>query len=61
VSDEKLWDESATSRHFQQTLAKKTISRRGVTHWANVDKQFKDKSHNSFSNQYRSFLFLQYG
>jgi len=46
---------------FQQTLAKKTISHRGATLWANVDQQFKDKSHNAFSNQYRSFLLLQYG
>jgi len=37
---------------------KKTISNRGATHWANVDHQFKDKSHNAFSNQYRSFLLL---
>jgi len=40
---------------------KKTISNRGATHWANVDQQFKDKSHIAFSNQYRSFLLLQYG
>jgi len=46
---------------FQQTLAKKTISNQGATHWANVDQQFKDKSHNAFSNQYRSFSLLQYG
>ena len=39
---------------------KKTISHRGATFWANVDQQFKDKSHNAFSNQYRSFLLLQY-
>jgi len=44
---------------FQQTLAKKQISHRGATHWENVDQQFKDKSHNAFSNQYRSFLLLQ--
>jgi len=46
---------------FQQTLAKKTISHRGAPLWANVDQLFKDKSHNAFSNQYRSFLLLQYG
>jgi len=46
---------------FQQTLAKTTISYRGATLWANVDQQFKGKSHNAFSNQYRSFLLLQYG
>jgi len=45
---------------FQQTVAKKTISHRGATFWANVDQQLKDKSHNAFSNQYRSFLLLQY-
>jgi len=39
----------------------KTMSHRGVTLWANVDQQFKIKSHNAFSNQYRSFLLLQYG
>jgi len=46
---------------FQETLAKKTISHRGATLWANAEQQFKDKSHNAFSNQYRSFLLLQYG
>ena len=46
---------------FQQTLAKKKIFNRGATHWANVDQQFKDKSHIAFSNQYQSFLLLQYG
>jgi len=40
---------------------KKTISSRGATHWVNVDQQLKDKSHIAFSNQYRSFLLLQYG
>ena len=40
---------------------KKTISNRGATHWASADQQFKDKSHIAFSNQYRSFLLLQYG
>jgi len=40
---------------------KKTISNRGATHCSNVDQQFKDKSHIAFSNQYRSFLLLQYG
>jgi len=30
---------------------KKTISHRGATLWANVDQQFKDKSHNAFSRQ----------
>jgi len=46
---------------FQQTLAKKTISHRGAILWANVDQQFKDLSHKAFSNQYPSFLLLQYG
>jgi len=40
---------------------KKTISHRVATLWANVDHQFKDKSLHAFSNQYRSFLLLQYG
>jgi len=40
---------------------KQTISYRGATLSANVDQQFKDKSHNAFRNQYRSFLLLQYG
>jgi len=40
---------------------KKTISNRGATLWANVDQQFKGQSHIAFSNQYRSFLLLQYG
>jgi len=46
---------------FNKRLQKKTISHRGSTLWANVDQQFKDKSHNAFSNHYRSFLLLQYG
>jgi len=45
---------------FQQTLEKKTISHRGATLWANVEQQFKDISHNTFCNQNRSFLLLQY-
>jgi len=45
---------------FQQTLAKGTISHRGATLRANVEQHFKDKSHNAFSKQYRSFLLLQY-
>jgi len=45
---------------FQQTLAKKAISHQGATFWANVEQQFKNKFHNAFSKQYRSFLFLQY-
>jgi len=32
---------------------KKTISHREATLWANVEQQFKDKSHNALSNQYR--------
>jgi len=28
---------------------KKTISHGGATLWANVEQQFKDKSHNAFS------------
>jgi len=51
--------------YFMQQVStnagKKTISYRGATLWANVNQQFKDKSHNAFSNQYRSFLLLQYG
>ena len=43
---------------FQQTLAKKCLQ--GATLWANVEQQFKDKSHNTFSNQYLSFLLLQH-
>jgi len=39
---------------------KKTISHRGATLWANVEQQFKDISHNTFCNQNRSFLLLQY-
>ena len=40
---------------------KKTIFHQGATLWANIDQQFKDKSHNAFSNQYRSCLLLLYG
>jgi len=39
---------------FQQTL-KKNISHREATIWADVELQFKDKSHNVFSKQYRLF------
>jgi len=39
-------------QHVSTNAGKKTISHRGATHWANVDQQFKDKSHNAFSNQY---------
>ena len=39
---------------------KRTTYRRGATLWANVEQKIKDKSHNAFSKQYRSFLFLQY-
>jgi len=42
------------------SAGKQTISHRGTTFWANVEQQFKDKSHNAFSKQHRSFLFLQY-
>jgi len=31
---------------------KKTISYRGDALWANAEKQFKDISHNTFSNEY---------
>jgi len=39
---------------------KKTISHRGATLWASAEQQFKDQSHNAFSDQYRAFLLLQY-
>jgi len=48
-------------QQISTNAVKKTISHRGATLWANVDQQFKDKSHNAFNNQYRSFLLLQYG
>jgi len=45
---------------FQQTLAKKAVSHSGATLWANVEQEFKDKSHNAFIRQNRLFLLLQY-
>ena len=48
-------------QQFSTNAGKTTISYRGATLWGNKDQQFKDKSHNAFSNQYRSILLLQYG
>ena len=59
-----IQDIATNQNYFVQVstnTGKKTISYRGATLWENVDQQFKDKSHNAFSNQYRSFLLLQYG
>jgi len=36
---------------FNKRRYKKTISHRGASLWANVEQQFKDKSHNAFSKQ----------
>ena len=55
---------ATNQNYFMQqvsTNAGKKNSHRGATLWENVDQQFKDKSHNAFSNQYQSFLLLQYG
>jgi len=47
---------SATNQNYfiqvSTNAGKKTIARRGATHWANVDQQIEDKSHTDFSNQY---------
>ena len=57
-----IQDMQPTKIYFIQvsTNAEKKFSHREATLWANVELQFKDKSHNAFRKQYRSFLMLQY-
>ena len=58
----KLWllKSSSSDCCSVQNAGKKIISQRGTTLSVNVEQQFKDKSHNAFSKQCRSFLLLQY-
>jgi len=48
---------ATNQNYFTQQVStnagEKTISHQGATLWANAEQQFKDKSHNFFSNQYR--------
>ena len=51
----------ATNQNYFIQQVSINAGKRTITHlWAKADQHFKDKSHNVFSKQYRSFLLLQY-